>query len=148
VNKILIIISIGFITSCANIAPSKSNSEKEIYKNWVLSRCLSFIANDDIQKQDALNTASAFLELSSLPVEDFLKSEKLTKKYISLTYQGSISGTFKTKKCIDLFNSNELNELKDGCIIHTRRSKGKITVGHRFAIISNGHLPLSKALYF
>ena len=88
-NKILIIISIGFITSCANIAPSKSNSEKEIYKNWVLSRCLSFIANDDIQKQDALNTASAFLELSSLPVEDFLKSEKLTKKYISLTYQGS-----------------------------------------------------------
>lgn len=112
-NKIMLILFFSFITSCSSVAQNKTaiENEKEIYKSWVLSRCLSFIANDDTQKQDALNTASAYLELSTLPVSDFLKSSDLIEQYISLKYQGSIAGTFNTKKCIDLFNSNELNEL-------------------------------------
>jgi len=112
-NRIIVIFFVCFITSFSSVAQNKTTikNEKEIYKSWVLSRCLSFIANDEIQKQDALNTASAYLESSALPVDDFLKSGDLIQQYISLKYQGSIAGTFNTKKCIDLFNSNELNEL-------------------------------------
>jgi len=112
-NKIIVIFILAFITSCSSVAKNQTSikNEKEIYKSWVLSRCLSFTANDEVQKQDALNTASAYLELSTLPLDYFLKSGELIQRYISLEYQGSITGTFNTKKCIDLFNSNELNEL-------------------------------------
>lgn len=112
-NKVMVVLFVSFITACSHASHNKttSDNEKEIYKSWVLSRCLSSITNDDIQKQDALNTASAYLELSTLPVEDFLKSSDLIEQYISLKYQGTIEGTFNTKKCIDLFNSSQLNEL-------------------------------------
>lgn len=112
-KKIILIALIGFITSCSSITPNTTEikKEKQIYKSWVLSRCLSFVTNNQIQKQDALNTASAYLELSTLPVEHFLESNSLIQQYISLDYQGSIPGTFNTQKCIDLFNSKELNEL-------------------------------------
>lgn len=72
---------------------------------------MSFIAKDDALKQDALNTASAFLEASTLPVESFTAAEPLIESYLNRTYQGSVPGTFNTKKCIDLLNSNDLELL-------------------------------------
>ena len=101
------------VTSCANISQKGSESahQKEIFKSWVLSRCLSYTFQDKNQKQDALNTASAYLEQSTLSVEQLLSAEPLIKQYLARDYQGSIKGTFNTKKCIDLFNSRELEDL-------------------------------------
>ena len=111
--KLVISVMIFLLTSCASSEYKnvEYKHQKEIFKNWVLSRCLSYTFTDKSQKQDALNTASAYLEESKLSVEQLLSSEPLIKKYLSIIYQGSIKGTFNTKKCIDLFNSKELDDL-------------------------------------
>lgn len=112
-NKIALLLFAFMIVSCANEKDSNSESahQESIFKNWVLSRCLSYTFKDPIQKQDALNTASAYLEQSTLSVEQLTSSEPLIKNYLSKKYDGSIEGTFNTMKCIDLFNSSDLDTL-------------------------------------
>ncbi len=112
-NKIIILLLTCVLSSCAQIERNSSESfhQKEIFKSWVLSRCLSYTFKDPNQKQDALNTASAYLEQSTLSVELLLSSEPLIKDFLSRNYQGSIEGSFNTMKCIDLFNSSELDTL-------------------------------------
>ena len=112
-NGVVVLLVAFAITSCANIETNNSDesSQKEIFKNWVLSRCLSYTFQNENQKQDALYTASAYLEQSTLSVEQLLESEPLIQSFLSQNYQGSIAGTFNTKKCIDLFNSHELDKL-------------------------------------
>ena len=111
--RLVIIFILCSLTSCASIERKnvEHDQQKEIFRDWVLSRCLSYTFTDKNQKQDALNTASAYLEQSTLSVEQLLSTEPLIKKYLSRNYQGSIKGTFNTKKCIDLFNSKELDDL-------------------------------------
>lgn len=101
------------LLSCANKPDSNSSAdaEKLYFKNWTLSRCLSEIATDQAQKQDALNTASSYLESSSMPIEAFSSANELVKTFLAKNYSGSISGTFNTKKCIDLFHSKELEKV-------------------------------------
>ena len=99
--------------ACSPCKPKSTQVEPQevIYKNWALSYCLSKIAPDAASKQDALNTASAYFEKSNLPVESFSAAEPLIQKYLDKNYTGSIPGTFNTKKCIDLYESDELVEL-------------------------------------
>src|SRR6218665_952878 len=95
-------------------SPQKNYGEtakqQQIYKSWVLSRCLSKVQTDDAMKQDALNSASAYLEESGLPVESFTRAEPLIDSYVAKNYQGSISGTFNVKKCVDLIYSADLEQ--------------------------------------
>lgn len=112
-NKKIILLLVFFLASCAQMEINDSNivHQEKIFKNWVLSRCLSYTFEDLNQKQDALNTASAYLEQSTLSVEQLLSSEPVIKNFLSRNYKGSIEGTFNTMKCIDLFNSPELGAL-------------------------------------
>lgn len=107
-------VAISLITvvcsSFVGATTSDTKVQKTLYKSWVLSRCLSAISSEN-DKQDYLNTASAYLERSNLPVEAFIKAEPLIKQLLGETYTGSIKGTFESKKCIDLFNSDELDSL-------------------------------------
>lgn len=109
----LILLTSITLMSCANKPDSKSlaDAEKIHFKNWTLSRCLSEIAADPALKQDALNTASSYLESSRLPIEAFSSADELVKTFLAKNYSGSIPGTFNTKKCIDLFHSEELEKL-------------------------------------
>ena len=101
------------LLSCANKPDNNSlvDAEKLYFKNWTLSRCLSEIATNQSQKQDALNTASSYLEISSMPIEAFSSADELVKMFLAKNYSGSTQGTFNTKKCIDLFHSEELEKL-------------------------------------
>lgn len=109
-RRIILLLAVFFITSCTHTKNTDMAFEqKAIYKNWVLSRCLSYILESE--KQDALNSASAYLEQSKLSVEALLRSEPLIEAFLSREYSGSISGTFNTKKCIDLYNSPQLESL-------------------------------------
>lgn len=85
--------------------------QETTYKTWVLSYCLSKIAPDAASKQDALNTANAYFEQSNLPIEAFNAAEPLIQKYLDKNYTGSIPGTFNTKKCLDLYQSDDLSQL-------------------------------------
>ncbi|MCG6201200.1 T6SS amidase immunity protein Tai4 family protein [Psychromonas antarctica] len=112
-NRIVLLLLLGLIASCAKSSDNSTeiSDQKIIYKNWVLSRCLSYSLKNEEEKKDALNTASSYLEQSNLSVESLLNSEPLIHKFIEKKYQGSISGTFEIKKCIDLYSSSELDEL-------------------------------------
>lgn len=103
------------LTSCANTPANASqmNTQKQNFKNWTISRCLAEISSD---RQDALNTASGYLENSNLSIEAFENADKLVKKFIARDYSGSIPGTFNTKKCIELFYSGELEKLYQSAI--------------------------------
>lgn len=108
----LVVISL-LIASC-NIVKKNTDEiaqQKEVYKSWVLSRCLSKGLTDSVSQQDALNSASAYLEQSLLPVESLTNAEPLINKFLAKDYQGSITGSFNTKKCIDLFYSKELEDV-------------------------------------
>ena len=58
-----------------------------------------------------MNKTIILLLASTLSVEQLMSSESLMKDFLSRNYQGSIEGTFNTMKCIDLFNSSELDAL-------------------------------------
>lgn len=77
----------------------------------MLSRCITKITTDEKFKQDALNSASAYLEQSNLSIEAFTDADPLVDSFLQSNYQGSIPGTFNTKKCINLFDSDELENL-------------------------------------
>jgi hypothetical protein len=110
--KSIWLVLFAILTSCTSTANFSSTAfQKSTYKNWVLSRCISKIATDEKLKQDALNSASAYLEQSDLSVDAVTNADPLIDSFLQRNYQGSIPGTFNTKKCIDLFNSNELDQL-------------------------------------
>jgi hypothetical protein len=111
--KYLILFCFVFLVSCAHTKNDFKNTEQEkkMYKSWVLSRCLSTISITEVERQDALNSASAYLELSSFPVEAFTSATPLIAEFVARNYNGSIPGSFNTMKCIDLFYSDDLNKL-------------------------------------
>lgn len=106
----LLVFSLLACTPCKQKLP-QSTMQETTYKTWVLSYCLSKIAPDAASKQDTLNTASAYFEQSNLPIEAFNAAEPLIQKYLDKNYTGSIPGTFNTKKCLDLYQSDELSLL-------------------------------------
>ena len=61
--RIIDLLLLALITSCttSTIHPTKNSKQKEIYRNWVLSRCLNYTLNNKADRQDALNTASSYL---------------------------------------------------------------------------------------
>lgn len=84
-------------------------TQKELLKNWVLSRCLGKVYGNPSVKDDADSTASAYLEYGKQPIETYHALDKLADKYAKLKYSGAISSDFNTMKCIDLFYSKELD---------------------------------------
>ena len=110
---ILCLVVIATLASCTNAkdVSEKTTFQKSTYKSWVLSRCISKIATDEKFKQDALNSASTYLEQSGLPVEAFNNADPLIDSFLQRNYQGSSPRAFNIKKCIDLFNGDELEKL-------------------------------------
>lgn len=86
-------------------------SQKALLKNWALSRCLAHVYSDARTKADADATASAYLESGRQPLEAYSALSELVNKYANRQYAGSIKSEFNTMKCIDLFQSQELDKL-------------------------------------
>lgn len=86
-------------------------SQKQLLKNWALSRCLGEISDNEAVAADANRSAAGYFEFSSVPVEGFEKLSALVGKYAGARYRGSVEGSFHTMQCIDLFHSAELERL-------------------------------------
>jgi hypothetical protein len=86
-------------------------SQKALLKSWALSRCLGEVNTDAGAKDDANATASALLERGRQPITVYESVGALVSKYASRKYEGSVKSDFNTLKCIDLFNSRELDAL-------------------------------------
>lgn len=98
-----LIISSFFCVSCVTTGDIKSpdEAEKNLVRKWVLSRCIGHATNDALTRQDAFNSASAYLELSTMPVERFASYEGSIKEALAKSPSGSIEGSFNVKTCID-----------------------------------------------
>ena len=60
---------------------------------------------------DAAKTAAAYLELGTAPIESYESLELLAQHYLRRTYSGSVPSSSNTRKCIDLYDSGELEDL-------------------------------------
>ncbi|CAG0943522.1 hypothetical protein BROC_02323 [Candidatus Brocadiaceae bacterium] len=89
----------------------QSYTQKQLLKNWILSRCLAKAYPSEQAKQDAEISASAYLEYGKASIEAYEKGDKLVDKFLSRKYSGSIKSTYNTMKCIDLFLSKEVEKL-------------------------------------
>ena len=97
----------------ANAAGSatSSYSQKALFKNWSLSRCIAKAYPNGPIVDDAEITAAAYLELSDVPIEAFDEVKRLVDKYLARPYDGSVKSPYHTMKCIDLFYGKELDAL-------------------------------------
>lgn len=86
-------------------------SQRTLLKNWALSVCLAKVANDEQTKADANATAGAYLEFGRQPIKAYEAIHRLVDQYAARKYAGSIASEFNTMKCIDLFQSRELNRI-------------------------------------
>jgi hypothetical protein len=108
---VLAIAGIAMTISCTRMhKPNEANlnSSEAALKNWALSYCIASILEPGPAKQDALNTAGAYLEAGNQPIEAYEKTTLLIKSYLARNYTGVTQGTFNTKKCIDLYESRDL----------------------------------------
>lgn len=112
--KFSILLLATAILSCAPIGEqgkAKTRPEVNALKNWALSYCIASTLEPGPAKQDALNTAGAYLEAGNQPIEAYEKATQLIKLYLAKNYTGVTSGAFNTMKCIDLYESAELDML-------------------------------------
>ncbi len=86
-------------------------SPVQYLKNFALSTCIAQgYKSDDVMK-DSSAAASGYLELGSFPVEAYTEAPSLGKKFLAKEYQGKHGEKLILMKCIDLFNSKELEQL-------------------------------------
>lgn len=96
--------------ACAQAATARY-SQKDLLKNWALSRCLASVYADPAVKGDANATASAYLEFGHQPMAAYEALDALAGSYARRKLTGSVPSHFNTMKCIDLYNSRELDAL-------------------------------------
>jgi hypothetical protein len=80
-------------------------------KNFALSVCVADGYRSKEVAKDSLAAASGYSELGGLPFEAYEQAESLAKQFLAKDYK-SISGEkLVLMKCIDLFHSEELDQL-------------------------------------
>ncbi|MEW5290789.1 T6SS amidase immunity protein Tai4 family protein [Erwinia papayae] len=91
------------------IVPPKMDSftQPQIFQNWLQNRCVGKITQDESLKDDAFKSASAWLEVSHLPVDAFNDGGRLIDEYLKINFTGSAKADFKVLKCSLLSNSEE-----------------------------------------
>lgn len=105
---LLLAVALGF-PSCNHSGSPSQDTQAAILKKWALSRCLSHSANQTPAGDDAAKTAAAYLEMGNVGVDVYEKLDALAKSYLTRTYTGSVQSPYDTMKCIDLFESEELD---------------------------------------
>jgi hypothetical protein len=85
--------------------------QKMLLKKWALSRCLAKASADSPAGDDAAKTAAAYLERGTVGIEVYEKLEVLAGSYLEREYTGSVKNSYNTMKCLDLYDSDELDRL-------------------------------------
>ncbi len=90
---------------------SAENPQAALLKKWALSRCLAKASADSPAGDDAAKTAAAYLEMGTAEIEVYEKVDALAGSYLKREYTGSVKSNYNTMKCLDLFDSDELDRL-------------------------------------
>jgi hypothetical protein len=86
-------------------------SSTEYLKNFALSACIADGYKSAEVVQDSLAAAGGYLELGSLPFEAYEEAAALGKRFLAKEYKSISGGELTLMKCIDLFQSKELEAL-------------------------------------
>ena len=86
-------------------------SAAEYLKNFALSVCISHGYQSAEVVKDSSAAAGGYFQRGSLPIEAYEEAEALAKGFLSKEYVGMHGGKFTLMKCIDVFNSKELEWL-------------------------------------
>jgi Type VI secretion system (T6SS), amidase immunity protein len=87
------------------------NTQAAVLKKWALSRCLAKASGDSPAGDDAAKTAAAYLEMGGAGIEAYEKLDALAGRYLERRYTGSVRSNYNTMKCLDLYDSEELDRL-------------------------------------
>jgi hypothetical protein len=96
-------------------------SNKEILKNWTFIICMKNILRDPKDQENLDNLANSYFKFIQAPKEDFEKLRQIALKYAALNYNDGrtpvdddsehASGDYNMHKCINLYNSKELERV-------------------------------------
>ena len=106
---VLLVVLSGACASTSELAPARS--QVRILKNWALSRCLAKAAGEGPPGDDAAKSAAAYLEMGTGAIESYDEIDALADTYLQRQYGGSVKSEYNTMKCIDLYESRELETL-------------------------------------
>lgn len=96
-------------TGCTVDTPQ--NTQATLLKKWALSRCLAKASADSAAGDDAAKTAAAYLEQGAAGIEIYEKLDALADSYLKREHTGSVKSNYNTMKCLDLYDSEELDRL-------------------------------------
>lgn len=96
-------------TGCTVDTPQ--NTQATLLKKWALSRCLAKASANSAAGDDAAKAAAAYLERGAAGVEIYEKLDALADSYLTREYTGSVKSNYNTMKCLDLYDSEELDRL-------------------------------------
>jgi hypothetical protein len=86
-------------------------SASQYLKNFALSACIAQAYKSDEVVKDSRAAADGYLQLGSFPYEAHEEAAALARKFLAKDYQSYSGAKLVLMKCIDLFNSKELDRL-------------------------------------
>ncbi len=99
------------IACASGSAGAQQNTQATLLKKWTLSRCLAKAGGQTPAGDDAAKTAAAYLEMGAAEIEVYEKLDALAGSYLGREYTGSVKSNYNTMKCLDLYDSEELDRL-------------------------------------
>jgi hypothetical protein len=84
-------------------------SQVELLKNYAMARCLSQAFPGSVLEGDATATAAGYLERGSVSADAYVEVAKLADTFLARKYPSQSGQPLQTMKCIDLFQSKDLN---------------------------------------
>jgi hypothetical protein len=112
--KIKISISIVLATCSVQVSAKEEYTPEEYIKNYALSTCIAQGYNDNEVKNDAAAAARGYLEFGNYSLAAHTAVRKLGEEYLKKEYRNQSGEPMVMAKCIDFYNSKELDKLVYG----------------------------------
>jgi hypothetical protein len=84
-------------------------SQVELLRNYAMARCLSQAFPGSALEPDATATAAGYLERGSVSADAYVEIARLADTFLARKYPSQSGQPLQTMKCIDLFQSKDLN---------------------------------------
>jgi Type VI secretion system (T6SS), amidase immunity protein len=84
-------------------------SQVELLRNYAMARCLSQAFPGSALEPDATASAAGYLERGSVNADAYIEIAKLADTFLARKYPSQSAQPLQTMKCIDLFQSKDLN---------------------------------------
>lgn len=100
------------VTACASVPrPRAANAAVQQLKSYALSTCIADGGLDEETAKDAAAAARGYLEFGDLPLEAHTEATLLGRQFLAREYKSSTGAKMVIMKCIDFYNSPELEKL-------------------------------------